>query len=37
MSQFETKIDVQALGKVAVLMGGSSAEREVSPFTKTPS
>jgi len=30
MSQFETKIDVQALGKVAVLMGGSSAEREVS-------
>ena len=30
MSQFETNIDVQALGKVAVLMGGSSAEREVS-------
>lgn len=30
MSQFDSKIDVQALGKVAVLMGGSSAEREVS-------
>ena len=30
MSQFDTKIDVAALGKVAVLMGGASAEREVS-------
>ena len=30
MSQFDSKIDVQTLGKVAVLMGGSSAEREVS-------
>ncbi len=30
MSQFDSKIDVQALAKVAVLMGGSSAEREVS-------
>ena len=30
MSLFDSKIDVQALGKVAVLMGGSSAEREVS-------
>ena len=30
MSQFDSKIDVQALGTVAVLMGGSSAEREVS-------
>ncbi|GAD23832.1 D-alanine--D-alanine ligase [Acidovorax sp. MR-S7] len=30
MSQFDSKIDVRALGKVAVLMGGSSAEREVS-------
>ena len=30
MSQFDSKIDVQALGKVVVLMGGSSAEREVS-------
>lgn len=30
MSQKYSKIDVQALGKVAVLMGGASAEREVS-------
>ena len=30
MSQKDLKIDVRALGKVAVLMGGSSAEREVS-------
>ncbi|KAB2901910.1 MAG: D-alanine--D-alanine ligase [Burkholderiaceae bacterium] len=30
MSQMESKIDIQALGKVAVLMGGSSSEREVS-------
>ena len=30
MSQKDQKIDVQALGKVAVLMGGASAEREVS-------
>ncbi len=30
MSQNMTNIDVQALGKVAVLMGGDSAEREVS-------
>ena len=30
MSTHAQKIDVQALGKVAVLMGGSSSEREVS-------
>ena len=30
MSLFDTKIDIAALGKVAVLMGGASAEREVS-------
>ncbi len=30
MSQNDPKIDVKALGKVAVLMGGTSAEREVS-------
>ncbi len=30
MGQIDQKIDVRALGKVAVLMGGSSAEREVS-------
>lgn len=30
MGQVDQKIDVRALGKVAVLMGGSSAEREVS-------
>lgn len=30
MSQSAVQIDVQALGKVAVLMGGSSSEREVS-------
>ena len=30
MGQKDQKIDVQALGKVAVLMGGTSAEREVS-------
>lgn len=30
MSQFDSNIDVQGLGKTAVLMGGSSAEREVS-------
>jgi len=30
MTQNDLKIDVQALGKVAVLMGGDSAEREVS-------
>ncbi len=30
MSLFDLKIDVAALGKVAVLMGGASAEREVS-------
>ena len=30
MTLFETKIDTTALGKVAVLMGGASAEREVS-------
>ncbi|MFP5485785.1 MAG: D-alanine--D-alanine ligase [Gammaproteobacteria bacterium] len=30
MGQMDQKIDVRALGKVAVLMGGSSAEREVS-------
>jgi len=30
MSQFDAKIDVRALGKVAVLMGGDSSEREVS-------
>lgn len=30
MSQFDQKIDVAALGKVAVLMGGASSEREVS-------
>ncbi|WP_370679759.1 D-alanine--D-alanine ligase [Comamonas sp. GB3 AK4-5] len=30
MSQKTPQIDVQALGKVAVLMGGSSSEREVS-------
>ena len=30
MSQFDPKIDVGALGKVAVLMGGASNEREVS-------
>ena len=35
MSQFDSKIDVQALGKVAVLMGGSSAEREVSLMSGT--
>ena len=30
MSEKMMNIDVKALGKVAVLMGGSSAEREVS-------
>ncbi|QXL83462.1 D-alanine--D-alanine ligase [Comamonas sp. NLF-1-9] len=30
MSQFDPKMDVAALGKVAVLMGGDSAEREIS-------
>ena len=30
MSVFGTNIDVKALGKVAVLMGGTSSEREVS-------
>ncbi|MBS0494643.1 MAG: D-alanine--D-alanine ligase, partial [Proteobacteria bacterium] len=30
MSQKDLKIDVKALGKVAVLMGGTSSEREVS-------
>ena len=30
MSQKDLKIDIPALGKVAVLMGGTSAEREVS-------
>ena len=30
MSQFDSNFDVKALGKVAVLMGGDSAEREVS-------
>ena len=30
MSKFGTDIDVKALGKVAVLMGGRSSEREVS-------
>ena len=30
MSQFEKNIDPAALGKVAVLMGGRSSEREVS-------
>ena len=30
MSTFGTNIDVKALGKVAVLMGGRSSEREVS-------
>ena len=30
MSSFGTQIDVKALGKVAVLLGGRSAEREVS-------
>ncbi len=30
MSQFDQKIDVASLGKVAVLMGGASSEREVS-------
>ncbi len=30
MTQLNTNVDVKALGKVAVLMGGSSAEREVS-------
>ena len=29
MTQLNTNVDVKALGKVAVLMGGSSAEREV--------
>lgn len=30
MSLFDSNVDVKALGKVAVLMGGDSAEREVS-------
>jgi D-alanine-D-alanine ligase len=30
MGQFDSKIDVQSFGKVAVLMGGDSSEREVS-------
>ncbi|MBY0409572.1 MAG: D-alanine--D-alanine ligase, partial [Burkholderiaceae bacterium] len=30
MSSFDLNIDVKSLGKVAVLMGGDSAEREVS-------
>ena len=30
MSQFDSNFDVKTLGKVAVLMGGDSAEREVS-------
>ncbi len=35
MSQKDSKIDVQGLGKVAVLMGGASAEREVSLMSGT--
>ena len=35
MGQMDQKIDVHALGKVAVLMGGSSAEREVSLMSGT--
>ena len=35
MGQMDQKIDVRALGKVAVLMGGSSAEREVSLMSGT--
>ncbi len=30
MTSFDSNIDVKSLGKVAVLMGGDSAEREVS-------
>jgi len=35
MGQVDQKIDVRELGKVAVLMGGSSAEREVSLMSGT--
>ncbi|WP_120971507.1 D-alanine--D-alanine ligase [Comamonas sp. lk] len=35
MSTFGTSIDVKALGKVAVLMGGRSSEREVSLMSGT--
>ena len=35
MSSFGTQIDVKALGKVAVLLGGRSAEREVSLMSGT--
>src|SRR5258708_6674569 len=35
MSGFGTQIDVKALGKVAVLLGGRSAEREVSLMSGT--
>ena len=35
MTQLNTNVDVKALGKVAVLMGGSSAEREVSLMSGT--
>ncbi|MEG0556115.1 MAG: D-alanine--D-alanine ligase [Comamonas sp.] len=35
MSTFGTNIDVKALGKVAVLMGGRSSEREVSLMSGT--
>ena len=35
MSQFDSNFDVKALGKVAVLMGGDSAEREVSLMSGT--
>jgi len=35
MSMFGTNIDVKALGKVAVLMGGRSSEREVSLMSGT--
>ena len=35
MGQMDQKFDVHALGKVAVLMGGSSAEREVSLMSGT--
>ena len=35
MSQNQSNIDVRAMGKVAVLMGGSSSEREVSLMSGT--
>jgi D-alanine-D-alanine ligase len=35
MTDFDQKIDVKTLGKVAVLMGGTSAEREVSLMSGT--